>query len=271
MTDFESSDSPLFRTRNLVVYSGDYRVLKDISVEIQRRRFTVIIGPTGCGKSTLIKALAGLLVPEDGAVLYNGTSLTALSEKALLALRKINGFVFQDSALWQNKSIFDNLSLPLRFHHPEMPLPAVNAKVDAALRDAGLLDSIHLRPAQLSTGEQKIISLQRALITEPSILFLDEPTVQVDPATRRKIIARLQAEKAKGTTLIAVTHDSEILTALADDLILLRDGFIVTSGPAALLRESTDESVLEIIAESLAAKPRRTPEAALPEDVIPGN
>jgi len=191
-----------------------------------------------------------------------------MTEKELKALRKSNGFVFQDSALWQNKSIFENLSLPLRFHFPELKPPEITARVEQTLQDINLMDSINLRPAQLSTGEQKMVSFARALITQPSLLFLDEPTMLIDLAMRRKILSRIREQKAKRTTMICVTHDSEILSSLADHLILLRDGFIVRSGPAEGLRQSTDESVLEIIAESLAETPRRPPDAVPPPENI---
>ena len=266
MNDYTVIDEQFIKARNITVLSGDYRVLKEVSVEIPPGRLTVIIGPTGCGKSTLLKVLAGILIPDSGEILFSGKNHQTMTEKEVVALRRTNGFIFQDSALWQNKSIFENLSLPLRFHFPELKRTDVAARVEEILREINLLDSIQLRPAQLSTGEQKIVSFARALITGPSLLFLDEPTVLVDLVMRRKILDRIQAEKSKKTTMIAVTHDSEILSSLADYLILLRDGFIVRSGPADELRSSTDESVMEIISETLAAKERRPADAVPPDD-----
>ncbi len=191
-----------------------------------------------------------------------------MSEKELLAHRKTNGFVFQDSALWQNKTIFENLSLPLRFHFPELKLTEVSSRVEETLRSINLLDSISLRPAQLSTGEQKMVSFARALITRPALLFLDEPTMPIDLAMRRKILNRVQEEKNRHTTMVVVTHDSEILSSLADYLVLLRDGFIVRCGPAESLRHSDDESVLEIISESLSGKPRRPADIPPPDELL---
>jgi phospholipid/cholesterol/gamma-HCH transport system ATP-binding protein len=263
MSDYTVIDEPFIKAHNITVYSGDYRVLKEVSVDIPPGQLTVIIGPTGCGKSTLLKVLACILIPDSGEILFSGKNPQSMTEREMVALRKTNGFVFQDSALWQNKSIFENLSLPLRFHFPELKRSEIASRVEETLESINLLDSIQLRPAQLSTGEQKIVSFARALITGPSLLFLDEPTVLVDLVMRRKMLNRIQIEKNKKTTIITVTHDSEILSSLADYLVLLRDGFIVRSGPADELRSSTDESVTEIISESLSGKAHR------PVDVTP--
>jgi phospholipid/cholesterol/gamma-HCH transport system ATP-binding protein len=253
------SDKAIIEARKIVSYSGDYRVLKEISLSIPGEQFTVIVGPTGCGKSTLIKILAGILFPDGGELYIEGHDWRHLPEKTLLGLKKKNGFVFQDSALWQNKSIFENLSLPLSFHFPELSASAVSAKICATLEEINLMDSINLRPAQLSTGEQKMVSFMRALITGPSLLYLDEPTMLVDPAMRRRIVGILLREKLKKTTIITVTHDAEILNSLADYFILLRDGFLVQAGPAASIKSSTEESVREILSESLAAGEARPP------------
>jgi phospholipid/cholesterol/gamma-HCH transport system ATP-binding protein len=256
----------IIEARDIVSYSGDYRVLREISLTVPEKQFTVIVGPTGCGKSTLIKVLAGILVPDSGEVQIEGRNVHQLPEKKLLELKKKNGFVFQDSALWQNKSIFENLSLPLHFHFPELSAGAISAKICAALEEINLMDSINLRPAQLSTGEQKMVSFMRALITGPCLLFLDEPTMLVDLAMRRRMVGMLLREKLKKTTIVTVTHDAEILNSLAEYFILLRDGILVASGPADEIKASSEESVREIISESVAERPARPAPVPLPAD-----
>jgi phospholipid/cholesterol/gamma-HCH transport system ATP-binding protein len=255
----------LIELKNIVLFSNEYKVLKDISIKIPADQFCVMIGPSGCGKSTLLKVAAGILIPDAGDVLIEGQNHHTLPEKQLLEVKKKNGFVFQDSALWSNKTIFENLSLPLHFHFPALSSEEIMEKIRFSLSEINLLDSIYLRPAQLSTGEQKLVAFMRALITEPSILFLDEPTTSIDLGMRKKIIAMLVKEKNKKSTIIAVTNDIDIISLLTDYLIILKEGVVVEEGATADVMKSANAEVMEILAEVTYDGKRKPDEAVFPK------
>ncbi len=221
----------LIELKDISVISQEYSTLVNITCSIPRGRTTLIMGPSGCGKSTLLKVMAGIIIPDSGKVLLEGRDYYSLSDKQVLEFKKRNGFVFQDSALWANKNVFENLSLPLRFHFPEMDAAQIEQKVTRALEYINLSDSIYLRPAQLSLGEQKMVSFTRALITRPTVVFMDEPTLSVDAEMKTRLLAMIKKLKAAHCTLVAVIHESAIISMLADNLIVLKSGMILAQGP----------------------------------------
>ena len=209
---------------------GDFEALHDVSVAFPAGMSTVIMGPSGSGKSTLLKVAAGLFPPDAGRVLFNGQDMLHLSERGNRELRRMNGFVFQDAALWENKTLFENLALPLQAHFPAMPRAEVTRRVARALERVGLEKSSSERPAALSGGEKKIASFMRAVVTEPSLVFLDEPTLSIDNAMAERINQMIRDLKARGSTIIAVTHEAGLASILADRLIVMESGRILVSG-----------------------------------------
>jgi phospholipid/cholesterol/gamma-HCH transport system ATP-binding protein len=153
-----------------------------------------------------------------------------MSERAMLDMRRINGFVFQDGALWENKTLFENLALPLQVHFPGLSLPEIRRRVERALERAGLAESATERPAALSGGERKVAAFLRALVTEPSLLFLDEPTLSIDHALSNHIKDMIREQKARGSTIVAVTHDAELTAQLADRLVVMDEGQVIAAG-----------------------------------------
>jgi phospholipid/cholesterol/gamma-HCH transport system ATP-binding protein len=230
---------------------GDYEALRGVSVSFPEGRSTVIMGPSGCGKSTLLKVCAGLIPPDAGSVLFRGQDVFLLNEKGMRGLRKVNGFVFQDGALWENKSLFENLALPLQVHFPELTAAEVSRKVARSLEKVGLEDSASQRPAALSGGEKKIASFLRALVTEPSLVFLDEPTLSVDFQMTERINQMIRDLKARGGTIIAVTHDPQLTTTLADRLVVMDAGAVIAAGDFDAVRRSADARTREILGQLL--------------------
>ena len=232
--------------------SQGFEVLKGISVSFPRGRATVIMGPSGCGKSTLLKVAAGILIPEEGRVLLEGEDLARLPDRRLKQFRRRNGFVFQDGALWGNQSIFDNLALPVRFHEPEADSREVHRRVMGTLGRLAMADQALLRPAQLSSGEHKLVSFLRGTILEPDIIFLDEPTSSIDHVMAERITTMIRQLRERGCTIITVTHDAGLTSLIADHLVVMKDGRILESGPFEAVRSSRDPEVAGVLSEVLS-------------------
>jgi phospholipid/cholesterol/gamma-HCH transport system ATP-binding protein len=241
----------IIELKDISVISQEYTTLLNITCGVPAGRTTLILGPSGCGKSTLLKVMAGIIIPDSGKVLLEGQDYHLLSEKRILEFKKRNGFVFQDSALWANKNVFENLSLPLRFHYPELDAAQIEEKVKRALDYINLNDSIYLRPAQLSLGEQKMISFTRALITQPTVVFMDEPTLSVDMEMKAKLLAIIKKLKNAHCTIVAVIHESAIVSMLADNLIILKSGMILAQGPFNQVINSNNSELKGILNDIL--------------------
>jgi len=230
---------------------GGYQALRNVSVEFPEGGSSVIMGPSGCGKSTLLKVAAGLIPPDSGRVLFRGEDIAWFSDRKMTEMRKRNGFVFQDAALWENKTIFDNLALPIQVHFPKVPASEVKERVVRALERGGLMDSMAQRPAQLSGGERKIASFLRAMILEPKWVFLDEPTMSVDHEAASRILEMIRELKARACTIIAVTHEPELTSMIADHLVVLDAGVILAAGPFDSVKTEADPRVRSILARVL--------------------
>jgi len=242
----------LIRLKNVTVQSEDYEILRDISLSFAQSRSTVILGPAGCGKSTLLKVAAGIIMPDRGSVFIDGENLLTMPERDLKAFRRRNGFAFQDAALWANQSLYENLFIPLRFHNPRLKKSEIHDRVMQSLESTGMDSQAHLRPAQISSGEQKIVSFCRALILEPEVLYMDEPTLSIDARVLGIIYDLIRRYKQKGCTLLVVTHDQDLTSWLADDLIVLKAGEVVEMGPFDEVKNSENQEVQSILSSVLS-------------------
>ena len=229
----------------------DVLALKEVSLTVEQGEVVLIIGPSGSGKSTLLKVAAGILLPDEGEVLWDDRPLQRLGRRELLELRKRNGFVFQDAALWANKSLAENLSLPLQLHDPRLAPRDRSAVIERACRELGFDDPLSSRPAQLSTGEQKIVSFIRAVIGSPSLLFIDDPTASVDHAVVDRMLAVIKRLKDARCTMLVVTQSSKLASLVADHVVVLKAGALLEAGPTAQVVRSRNRDVLAIIAEIL--------------------
>ncbi|MEW5815265.1 MAG: ATP-binding cassette domain-containing protein, partial [Spirochaetota bacterium] len=238
--------------QDLVVQREEVKVLNNINIGFPKGKTSVIMGPSGCGKSTLLKVAAGIIPPEGGKVFVNGKDLNKMSEKELLAFRKKNSFVFQDAALWANKSIFQNLSLPLEFHYRSFSAAERKRRIEQIIEKVGFYDDPLLRPSQLSAGECKIASFARALITDPDIIFMDSPTMSVDHEFSDRIIKMIKELKEQNRTLIISTHNPVLTSMVADYLYILKKGTILEYGEFSTVVRSTNKEVTAILTDVLS-------------------
>jgi len=206
-------------------------IINDISVEIEASKTTAIVGPSGGGKSTVLKLAAGLLVPDQGEVFYKGKNIAQMNESEYLDFRREGAFVFQDSALWANQSIYQILELPLRIHFPSMKRKERSERIMSVITAAGYRKELDIRPSRLSMGEQKLIAFARAMLCEPQVLFLDEWTESLDETAAERLIDIVRKKQREGSSIIFVSHDMRLILDLADYVIVIVDGKVSIKAP----------------------------------------
>lgn len=223
---------PILRVQNLfksyMMGQVEVHALKGVTLEILSGEMTAIIGRSGSGKTTMLNLLAGLDRPTSGEVWFKDQAIDRLSESALLRLRQEHfGFVFQSFGLLPLLSAAENISVPLLMRH--MARSEREQRITDALDWVGLLKRAKHRPYELSGGEQQRVALARALAAKPDLIFADEPTGQLDSATRDKIIGLLRRTvRERGMTVVIVTHDPQVMQE-ADRVYELRDGALYDS------------------------------------------
>jgi phospholipid/cholesterol/gamma-HCH transport system ATP-binding protein len=226
-------------------------ILDKINLDLPQGKSTAVIGVSGSGKTSLLKVAAGLIPPDTGDVFYEGRSIQGLSIRREDEFRLKTGFCFQDAALWSNKSIFDNMTLPVRYHFPATPLKELQERADTLLRQLGYRDSLLLRPSQLSTGERKIVSFARSVVNNPDILFLDDPLLSVDPHAAELITNYLKGLKSRGTTIFLTSHDPRFLASFSDFIVVIDEGKVIDQGAQEDLKKSRQPRTDEILTRYL--------------------
>jgi phospholipid/cholesterol/gamma-HCH transport system ATP-binding protein len=261
MTLAPSTDAPHVELSHVRMAFGDREVLRDLSCGFPRDRISVILGGSGSGKSTLLRTIGGLVRPQSGSVVVDGEDITKLSERALFRVRKKLGMMFQQGALFDSLTVFDNLAFPLR-EHTRMGSADVTAAVHACIEAVGLQQVDHLLPGQLSGGMVKRVALARAIVREPVILLCDEPFSGLDPISARRIEALLLQIQRRGVTLIVVSHSIPSTMRMADHVVvLLPDGPV--EGTPAELQANTDARIVAFLSDG------EDPSVAAPDD-LPG-
>ena len=235
---------------------GRDEVLKGMSVHFPKGKLTYILGPSGTGKSVLIKHILGLLKPDRGQILIDQRDITTLSEKELTQIRLKIGVLFQNSALFDDKTVFENVAFPLR-EHGNFTENEILERVKRTLSLLGMREGYDKYPNEISGGMKKRVGLARAIIAEPALLLYDEPTTGLDPITRITVddlIATVKRELK--TTSIVISHDIPAALHLADQIVFLSGGKVAFCGSAADLKKCQHESVVGFLEAE-----RRTVEA----------
>ncbi len=248
----ESESTPACSLRDVSVRFEETDVLEEITVDFPASACTVVMGPSGSGKSTLLKAAAGLVVPETGTVEILGQNPARISDRELEALRARNGFVFQDAALWQNLTLEQNMILPLQYHSPHINAEEALTQVTRMAKELQAGRRLKLRPSQVSAGDRKTISFIRAIVHDPELIFMDEPTTSIDSERIDLVIRKLRDLRRRGRTVIAVTHDARIASQLADYVLVIRDGRILTFGTLYDVARSNDPEIERVLSDVLS-------------------
>jgi len=205
-------------------YPGGQEALKGVSFSIEPGEFLFIAGHSGAGKSTLLKLIPAIERPSGGTVLVNGQNVGALQRRALPYLRRNLGLVFQDQKLLYDRSVFDNVMLPLAFG--ELGMREARRRARAALEKVGLLERERANPVQLSGGEQQRLAIARAVVNRPAVLIADEPTANLDTASATGILDIFTAFNQVGVTVLVATHDEALIGRYARRVLRLAKGAV---------------------------------------------
>ncbi|MEM9623871.1 MAG: cell division ATP-binding protein FtsE [Pseudomonadota bacterium] len=218
-------------------FDNGHEALTDVSVQFAEGSMTFLTGHSGAGKSTFLKLLLGADKPTRGRVLVNDVDIGAMAPRRLPHYRQNLGVVFQDHHLLAQRSIFDNVALPLRV--TGMPGREIARRVRAALTRVELLGKENLFPRHLSTGEQQRVGIARAVVTRPKILLADEPTGNLDPDLSRHIMDLFARFNQVGSTVIIASHDVQLIADMGARILHLEHGRVVSDLPA---QETSGES-----------------------------
>lgn len=227
---------------------GRDQVLKGVTIEFPAGQLTYILGSSGAGKSVMLKHVLGLLKPDSGRIWVAGRDISSLQGSALSEHRKVFGMLFQNSALFDDMTVFENVAFPLR-EHTHLNEEEITARVNDALSRLGMKNGYDKFPNELSGGMKKRVALARAIIREPSILLYDEPTTGLDPVTRTTVDDMIETLKTElKLTSLVISHDIPSALLLADRIAFLHAGQIVFWGTPDEFRVSSHEAIQAFLA-----------------------
>ena len=207
-------------------YSKGHAALNGVSVKIEKGEFVFIVGDSGSGKSTLIRLIMKELDPTEGTIIVNGQNLNRMKHRNIAKYRRGLGVVFKDFRLLNDRNVYENIAFALRV--TETPSRVIKRKVPAALSLVGLAQKYKSNPKELSGGEQQRVAIARAIVNEPAILLADEPTGNLDPTNSWEIMSLLKEANDRGTTVLVVTHNQEIVNEMNERVITMKQGVIVS-------------------------------------------
>jgi phospholipid/cholesterol/gamma-HCH transport system ATP-binding protein len=227
-----------------VHYSVSNRpIFSGLTMSIPRGRITAVMGPSGTGKTTLLRLMTGQIRPDSGQILFDGVDVSTLSRTELYALRLRMGMLFQNGALLTDMDVFENVAFPLR-EHTDLPDALIRNIVLTKLQAVGLRGAAQLMPSELSGGMARRVALARAMATDPEILIYDEPFTGLDPISMGMIVRLVrQMNYALGITSIVVSHDVDELSILADASYIIAAGKVAAAGTFVELKDHGSEIV----------------------------
>ncbi len=237
----------LVQIRDLHFSRGSKQIFRGLSVDIPRGKVTTILGPSGTGKTTLLKMIGGQLKASQGSITVDGLDVGKLKRSELYELRKRMGMLFQSGALLTDLSVFENVAYPLR-EHTDMPEALISHLVLMRLHAVGLRGARDLSPAELSGGMARRAALARALVFDPMMIMYDEPFTGQDPISMGVLLELISTvNKALGLTSLMVSHDLDEAMSISDFLVIISDGVVVETGTPEQLRSSSSEWVQQFL------------------------
>ncbi|MGZ4968688.1 MAG: ABC transporter ATP-binding protein [Methylobacter sp.] len=247
MDNSVSPQNSLVSVQNLSFSRGNKKIFNDISLEFQRGKVTAIMGPSGTGKTTLLKLIGGQLFPEQGTIIVDGNDVHRLRRSELYNLRKRIGMLFQSGALLTDMSVFDNVAFPLR-EHTHLPESMIRTLVLMKLQAVGLRGARNLMPNELSGGMARRIALARAIALDPMMIMYDEPFTGQDPISKGALVHLIKSlNTILGLTSIIVSHDVQETAAIADYIYVIAEGKIVGQGTPKEIEQSDSDWVQQFM------------------------
>jgi len=237
-TSTQTGSETLVKIRGLRFARGERAIFDGVDLDIPRGKVTAIMGPSGTGKTTLLRLIGGQLHPDQGSIEVDGQEVPELRRSALYALRQRMGMLFQSGALLTDLTVFDNVAFPLR-EHTDLPETMIRDLVLMKLQAVGLRGARDLQPSELSGGMARRIALARAIALDPMMIMYDEPFTGQDPISKGALVQLIRLlNDALGLTSIIVSHDVEETAAISDYIYVISQGKVVGSGTPETLRKT---------------------------------
>jgi phospholipid/cholesterol/gamma-HCH transport system ATP-binding protein len=242
-----NQSAAIVEIRNLDYAVSGRPIFTGLDMDVPRGRITAVMGPSGTGKTTLLRLITGQVIADSGSIVVAGTDMRTVRRAELYVLRRRMGMLFQNGALLTDLSVFENVAFPLR-EHTDLPERLIRQLVLTKLQAVGLRGAAELMPAELSGGMSRRVALARAIVMDPEILIYDEPFVGLDPISLGVILRLIRRlNDALGITSIVVSHDVHEISTVADAVFLLSGGKVVAKGTPQELQSYPSEIVRQFI------------------------